>query len=168
MNTLFNSIKIDIISIILAVITTIAIIIIPYIMIKISESITLYLEAKRDKVNNETRNVILTENIMAIKIKENQLSYSNNLLKYINELIGIYSKLKFKSFLDKYETSKITQEHVKKLISEVAVSVNESIDYSKIDFNNTMYTKDYINKYIVETTVYHIKDLVEESILEII
>lgn len=168
MNKFFDLIKMDLNALFVYIFMIFIISSIMYISYLLSQSIIQYLDTKRNKIEHEIRNIQTTEHLLVMKDYENRLDYSDHVLKHVRELVSTMSNIRFKTFLDKYETSKITQEHVKKLIEDIAVSVNESIDYSNINFNNTIFTKEYLNKYIIEITMYLVKDLVNESILDLI
>jgi hypothetical protein len=90
--------------------------------------------------------------------------YSEKLLEFIRMLTTQISVLKFRTFVDNHEMDKITKANIQKLVAEVAESVNTSINSTNIDFDDILFTKEFYENYIVETSLITIKNLLNKTI----
>ena len=130
----------------------------------LSNHISEYIDKKISKLDLELSSIKKNSDILVNRESLLMIEYSNNLLKDIRELIASISKENFKAFIDKYEVSKITKENVKKLIDITCNDVKSAIDYTKIDYDHMIYSQKFLSDYIVNTTIYVLKEMVEETI----
>lgn len=130
----------------------------------LSNHISEYIDKKISKLDLELSSIKKNSDILVNRESLLMIEYSNNLLKDIRELIASISKENFKAFIDKYEVSKITKENVKKLIDITCNDVKNAIDYTKIDYDHMIYSQKFLSDYIVNTTIYVLKEMVEETI----
>lgn len=130
----------------------------------LSNHISEYIDKKISKLDLESSSIKKNSDILVNRESLLMIEYSNNLLKDIRELIASISKENFKAFIDKYEVSKITKENVKKLIDITCNDVKNAIDYTKIDYDHIIYSQKFLSDYIVNTTIYVLKEMVEETI----
>lgn len=98
--------------------------------------------------------------------KEKSIEYSNNIMKYIREFIAQIATLQFKTFVDGHNMNKITEANIKKLVQDIAEEVKTALNEVNILFDNMLFTKDFYDKYIVETTVITVKTMLEKFQLE--
>ena len=89
--------------------------------------------------------------------------YSDKMLEFVKMFIGQIAVLKFRTFVDSHNLGKITKANIQKLVAEVADTVHKSINIDKIDFEDTLFTKDFYEKYIIETSVIMIKELLDKT-----
>lgn len=98
--------------------------------------------------------------------KDNLINYSSELLDFIKLMISQVALLKVKEFLDGNDISKVTRVHIENIISEVATDIKNRINMNNVSIENTIYTKEFFDQYIVDTTVYIVKQLFEEAIVK--
>ena len=93
-----------------------------------------------------------------------ETEYSEKMLEFAKMLTTQVSILKFKEFIDSHDISKVNRIHIKELASTVAEYVHASINISNIDFNETLFTKEFYEKYIIDTSFNTIKSLLDRVI----
>lgn len=93
-----------------------------------------------------------------------ETEYSEKMLEFAKMLTTQVSILMFKEFIDSHDISKITRINIKELSSTVAEYVHASINISNIDFNETLFTKEFYEKYIIDTSFNTIKSLLDRVI----
>lgn len=127
--------------------------------------------------NNELQAKLLEvkEKELAIKKKKAEedrtsyLQYSKDMIEFIRMIIAQTAVLKFKEFCDRHQQfDKVTEANVKTLVSDVAIAVNKSINNSNIMFSDTLFTREFYNHYLVETTTAYVKDLVDKKVAELV
>lgn len=89
---------------------------------------------------------------------------SSKVLDFTKEYVSQIVVLKVKAFVDTNDMKYITREKIKNLIGDIAVTVNGSINRANIDLDCLYFTKDFYDKFIVETTVIMVKELLEKEI----
>ena len=102
--------------------------------------------------------------------EENQrkaVAYTKDIMEFIRIMISQVSLLSFQKFKDGHEMTKITETNIKRLIEDIARTVNESIAMENISMGNILITKEFYQKYIIETTVFTIKKMLDEAMIEI-
>lgn len=100
-----------------------------------------------------------TQNIYRLKLK-----YSKEVLDFIKSFVLNFTASKYKTFKDNTYIDKITKTNLENFIEETANEINEAIQYENIDFDNLLYTREYINTYIIDICIYVIKELFHKSI----
>lgn len=96
--------------------------------------------------------------------KDKVLDNSKQLLEFIRMMVGQVAVLKFRTFMDTRDIEKSTKSNIEGLVKEVATTVNASLNMSNISIENTIYSKEFFEQYIVETSVIIVKDLLDKSL----
>ena len=99
--------------------------------------------------------------------KNKTVEYSNKVLELIRSIIGQIAVLKFRTFEDTHEMTKVTKANVEGLIKEVAEMANTSLNMNNIFLGDTFFTKAFYEKYIVETSIILIKQMVAKAVNEL-
>lgn len=99
--------------------------------------------------------------------KNKTVEYSNNILELIRSIVGQIAVIKFRTFRDSHDMTKITESNVKALTREVAEMANRSLNMNNIFFKDTFFTEEFYKKYIIETSIILVKQMVEKKIEEI-
>lgn len=98
--------------------------------------------------------------------KDKVLDNSKQLLEFIRMMVGQVAVLKFRTFIDTRDVERSTKANIESLVQDVATTVNASLNMSNISIENTIYSKEFFEQYIVETSVIIIKDLLDKSLNE--
>ncbi len=97
--------------------------------------------------------------------KHGSLEYSKDMIEFIRMMVAQQALLKYKEFVDKHkQIDKITEANVKNLVEEVANSAHQAINHANIMFSDTIFTRDFYNHYIVETSMMYVKELIKKLI----
>lgn len=99
--------------------------------------------------------------------KNKTVEYSNRVLELIRSIVGQIAVIKFRTFQDTHDMNKITKANVEALVKSVAEMANESLNMNNIFFKDTFFTKHFYERYIVETSVILIKQMVDKAISEL-
>lgn len=109
-------------------------------------------------------------NQMYLQLQEentkNIADYSEKLLEFIKMLTSQIAILKFRTFVDNHEIDKITKANIQNLVADVAETVNVSINADHIDFDDVLFTKEFYENYIIDTSLITIKGLLNKTINE--
>lgn len=116
----------------------------------------------RNKFNKDSK---LLED-MKESNKNKMVEYSKQVLEFIRMMVGQIAVLKFRTFVDTNDLSKVSRSAIEKLVADVAESVNRSMNMVNLSLENTVYSKEFFEQYIVETSVLMIKDLLDKAIGE--
>lgn len=116
----------------------------------------------RNKFNKDSK---LLED-MKESNKNKMVEYSKQVLEFIRMMVGQIAVLKFRTFVDTNDLSKVSKSTIEKLVADVAESVNMSMNMVNLSLENTVYSKEFFEQYIVETSVLMIKDLLDKAIGE--
>lgn len=111
------------------------------------------------KKREEYRRKIHEENLQFRSI-----DYSEQILAYLRSFIGHVAVLKFQEFKDNNSFAKVTREHTKPLVKDVAFSVKESLKVSNINEGQLLFTDEYLNKFIIDVSVHSVKRLLEDEV----
>lgn len=95
------------------------------------------------------------------------IEYSKQVLEFIRMMVSQVAIIKFRTFIDNNDITKVTKSHIEKLASQVATSVKYSINIGNISLSDTIYTQEYFDEYIVETSILMVKQLFEKAIGDI-
>lgn len=138
-------------------ITTIAIVI-GSIAIKYYQTKELELKLQRDEIKykSEHRN------------RQESLRYSEDMLDFIKLVVAQVSVIQFRKFTDGHKMEKVTLAQVKNIVSEIAGTVNKAIIRDNIEFDTTIFTREFFDSYIIETTSMFVKQLLEKYIIDVI
>lgn len=104
---------------------------------------------------------------LEVENKNKTVEYSNKVLELIRSIVGQIAVLKFRTFQDTHDMSKVTKTNVEGLVKEVAGMANNSLNMNNIFLDDTFFTKEFYEKYIVETSIILIKQMVDKAITEL-
>lgn len=96
--------------------------------------------------------------------QEKVVEYSKQLLDFIRMMVSQIAVIRFRTFVDNNDMSKITKSSIEKLVHDVASTVKQSINISNVSIENTVYSEEFFDRYIVETSVIMVKDLLDKAI----
>lgn len=99
--------------------------------------------------------------------KDKSIEYSTKSLDFIKMMISQTALVKFRTFIDGNDISKVTRIQIEGIVSDVATTVKSTINMNNIAIENTIYTKEFFDNYIIETSVYIVKQLFENAINEL-
>lgn len=102
-----------------------------------------------------------------IRIRDDKINRIDNSLKlvdFIRDITGQWVVIKFKNFNDGHNLTKVTEENIKKLVSEIAIEVRRAIRYNEIDFESLVLTQEFYDKYIVNSAVILVKDMLDKVV----
>ena len=91
--------------------------------------------------------------------KNKTVEYSNKVLELIRSIVGQIAVLKFRTFKDTHDMEKVTKANVEGLVKDVANMANKSLNMNNIFLDDTFFTKEFVEQYIVETSVILIKQI---------
>lgn len=103
-------------------------------------------------------------NHMKDKNDKDLVEYSTKTLEFIKNITNQVAVLKFRTFIDSHDITKITKANIEKLVGDVADTVYKSINSTNIIFDDTLYTKNFYEKYIIEMALISIKNLLDRTI----
>lgn len=164
----------------IAIAAVLIVVCITVISIVIYSDFRYYIEFKKEKLEVEEERQRLQREALQLQqqellIKEQHdskvasLKYSTDMIEFMRTVIATTAVLKFKDFCDHHpQMDKITESNVKSLANDVAISVNKFINASNIVFSDTLFTRDFYNHYVIETSITYVKDLVTKKLEEII
>lgn len=98
--------------------------------------------------------------------KDRVIEYSNKLLDFTKMMVSQISILKFKTFIDNSKIDKITKSQVEKIVTDVASSVKDALNMNNITIEDTLYTEEFFNQYIIDTSIYTVKQLMNKLLSE--
>jgi hypothetical protein len=131
-------------------------------MIWMSVTLYKYYKTKKESLEKEIEYRRLeTEN------KNKTVEYSNKVLELIRSIVGQIAVLKFRTFQDTHEMDKVTKENAKGLVDDVAKMAKNSLNMNNIFLDDTFFTQEFVEQYIVETSVILIKQMMDKSVNEL-
>lgn len=92
--------------------------------------------------------------------------YSEKLIEFTKMLTTQIAILQFRTFQDGHDLSKITKANVKVLAEDIAKTVKSSIKLDNIDFSDTLFTRNFLESYIIETSIITVKALLDKAVGE--
>lgn len=98
--------------------------------------------------------------------KNKTVEYSNKVLELIRSIVGQIAVLKFRTFQDTHDMTKITKANIEALVKDVAEMANKSLNMNNIFLEDTFFTKEFVEKYIVETAIIIIKQMTDKAVNE--
>ena len=72
--------------------------------------------------------------------------------------------LQFNAFKDSHEIDKINRSHIQKLVTTIAKEVNDLVVLDNLDYDNLLYKKEFVERYIINISINTIKDLLDKAI----
>lgn len=113
---------------------------------------------KQFKTDSESLQVLKEGN------KDKVIEYSRQVLDFIRMMVSQVAVIKFRTFIDNRKVDKISKNNIGDLVADVATTVNKSINMSNIQIDNTIYSREFFEQYIVETSVLMVKELLEKNL----
>ena len=126
----------------------------------LSRNKTLALMAKLEKIKEDMDKLELSNEF---KVTE----YSDSVLEFIRKFCMEVSVQKFRTFMDGHKADLITKSILEGLIKEICEFITIHLNYDIIVYGYCLYTKSYIDEYIIETVVMSIKDLFDKAVVDI-
>lgn len=99
-----------------------------------------------------------------IRKKQSAPGYTGSVMEFIRDLTAQVAVLKFREFADSRSLEKVTKEHTKHLIQDIANSVKGYIDQNKLDEEGLLVSPQFMNEYIINMSVNCVKDLLKKAV----
>jgi len=93
--------------------------------------------------------------------------YSEDILKYVRMFTTQVTFLHFRDFIDNHKVEMTTKENIRTLVADISNEVHDSINADRIIFDDTLFTKEFYESYIIRITMDTIKDLLSKTVDEI-
>lgn len=122
----------------------------------------LFFESYKDKKMN-TKAIQNELNLMMEKTNAESIKYSTDMLNFIRSMISQVSVLKFNAFKDSHNKEKIMRFTVAELAQTVAIEVRKSLDLTKFRRDMLLYSQEFIDTFIIETSIMMVKELWEKD-----
>lgn len=90
--------------------------------------------------------------------------YSQDILQYVKMFTIQITLLRFREYADTHHIEKTTKENTKNLIEEISNEVNESINLTQINFEEMLFTEQFVEKFIVSTAIDTVKKLLSDEV----
>lgn len=119
---------------------------------------------KYKKELKEKDTPIITEEYITSK----NVKYSKDVMSFVKEFTVQVCVLKYRNFFDNHSIDKVTKGQLQSLVSDTAREVNNSLRLKSIDYEKTLFTKEFVDSFIIETTMVALKDLLDKSVVEIL
>lgn len=123
-----------------------------------------YIDKKIDLINAEEAYNTSRINKLDSDNRLATITYTNELLKFIRSIIAQIAVVKFRTFTDSKDLTKVTRKNVTDVVADVAIETNLYISRDELAISSTLLTPDFLNKYIVENSVIIVKDLFKKVI----
>lgn len=94
--------------------------------------------------------------------KYRSVDYSKNVLEYIKTFVSQIALIKFKEYISNNDTEKMTLASVEKLVKSVATTVKNAFVSTHIFVDDLLFTREFIDKYIIDVSMYMIRDMVDK------
>lgn len=93
--------------------------------------------------------------------------YSQTILDFIKKFIIQYAVSQSVIFRDTHDISKISKHNIEALAKDVAIKVKVYLNESNILFEDVLFTKEYYDTYIVDTSLSTVKEIFNRIIEDI-
>lgn len=97
-----------------------------------------------------------------------RIKYSNEVLDFVLKIVAQEAVLYFRNFTDTHTIEKVTLAQVKNIVSDVATKVNDSMKRTNIDFELVIFTQDFYNHFIVQSSMDYVKQLLAKYVIAIV
>ena len=74
--------------------------------------------------------------------------------------------VKYRNFAEANDMSKVTESMIKNLIKDIAESTHRSLNLDNMLWVDTLYTREFIENYIIDVTVMMVKASVHKTLEE--
>lgn len=119
-----------------------------------------YFEIKRDEIRVMMQSKPIDPS--------DRIKYSNEVLDFVLKIVAQEAVLYFRNFTDTHTIEKVTLAQVKNIVSDVATKVNDSMKRTNIDFELVIFTQDFYNHFIVQSSMDYVKQLLAKYIIAIV
>lgn len=92
--------------------------------------------------------------------------YSTQLLELIRNIVAQIAVVKYRNFAEANDMSKVTESMIKNLIKDIAESTHRSLNLDNMLWVDTLYTREFIENYIIDVTVMMVKASVHKTLEE--
>lgn len=123
--------------------------------------ITLLIMKLIEQINNYIQIKTVDHIVM---VGKHQVEYSNSLLANIRELVAEVAVLEFNQFRDNHDMEKITLANIKTIAKEVAEKSIQGLNLESINYVNLLYTKDFIESYVIKSSMEIVKGCLDRSV----
>lgn len=122
-----------------------------------------------------TRFIMLKQIYLKNEIKYKRISfenqhktaeYSTQLLELIRNIVAQIAVVKYRNFAEANDMSKVTESMIKNLIKDIAESTHRSLNLDNMLWVDTLYTREFIENYIIDVTVMMVKASVHKTLEE--
>lgn len=103
-------------------------------------------------------------NKIGYQLSTMESDYSDKILKYIREFTAMLTMFMFNEFIDGHDVEKINKAQIQNLISEISNMAYKSINMDLIQFDRLLFTKPYLETYIINTIVNDVKNLWNKAV----
>ena len=135
------------------IIVGIIIILLTLLIMKLIEEVNTYLRIKT------ADNVIIAG--------KHQVEYSGALLNNVRELVAEVAVLEFNQFKDSHDMDKITLANVKSIAKTVAEKSIKGLNLDSINYVNLLYTKEFIESYVIKSSMEIVKGCLDRTMNQI-
>ena len=150
-------------------ITTVIIIVLIVIGLCIFPGVPIASHITNIRSKNETLEKIWDEDIIhATDSDIKSIQYSEDMLKYLTNVITTISMIMFHDWYDRSYSDKINISRLKALTNDAAIRVKNSINDKNIKYDVLLYTDGFIDWFIINGTITAIKKLFRDNMIEII
>ena len=123
--------------------------------------ITLLIMKLIEQINNYIQIKTVDHIVM---VGKHQVEYSNALLSNIRELVAEVAVLEFNQFRDSHDMEKITLANIKTIAKDVAEKSIQGLNLESINYVNLLYTKDFIESYVIKSSMEIVKGCLDRSV----
>jgi len=96
------------------------------------------------------------------------IEYSERLLGMVRMVVGQICVLKFRTFKDTHDMTKVTKTQIEALVKDVAETANKSLNSDSIQFEITSFTREFYESYVVETSIILMKDQLDREVSRVV
>lgn len=96
------------------------------------------------------------------------ISYTENLLKHVKDFTVEYTVSTYNQFIDNTIIDKMNKSILEKLINQISKEIKDVLKDSSINYDMLLVTDKYIDRLIIDTVIYSVKQLFEKSVDETI
>lgn len=92
------------------------------------------------------------------------IEYTEAVLKFVKTLVMHMSIIHYNVFIDSHDPDKINRTQIQHLVEDTAKDINGYIKSDIIKYDKLLVTKNFIDEYVIQTTIIAIKDLLNKTI----
>lgn len=122
-----------------------------------------YIIGKNDYIDMKTDNEEFQSIINEYDGKIKMVEYSDKYLEFVKKIIGQITIMKFRTFTDGHQLSKVTSKNIENLIGEIAIDVKKSLESENIELNKLIFSTEFYDSFIIETIIILVKEMLEKA-----